>query len=167
MSPLGGADACTRRQGVTLVYGPSVCTRSAQMDLRRSQVLRPFPTPRSGTLLVAGESLQDRRVSCLPRWTVCPIRSPSLDMYRSTCRGECSWSGPLFTPPGRCHLGPLTNGFWRIPPYCVCSGGADTVSGEGARPLRLGPSPAVPVGSFRPVHPLSLCSLRWWALRHS
>ena len=26
--PLGGADACTPRQGVTLLYGPSICTRS-------------------------------------------------------------------------------------------------------------------------------------------
>ena len=74
--PLGGADACTPRQGVTLLYGPSICTRSVQMELRSSHVLRPFPTPGSGTLWVAGESLRDRRVSCLPRWTVCPTRSP-------------------------------------------------------------------------------------------
>ena len=132
--PLGGADACTPRQGVTLLYGPSICTRSVQMDLLRSQVLQPFPTPGSGTLWVAGESLRDRRVSCLPRWTVCPTRSPSLGPNRSTCRGECSWSGPLVTPPGRCHRGPLTNGPGRIPPYCVCSGGADTVTGGGANP---------------------------------
>ena len=97
--PRGGADACTPRQGVTLLYGPSICTRSVQMDLLRSQVLQPFPTPGSGTLWVAGESLRDRRVSCLPRWTVCPTRSPSLGPNRSTCRGECSWSGPLVTPP--------------------------------------------------------------------
>ena len=127
--PRGGADFCTPRQGVTLLYGPSICTRSVQMDLLRSQVLQPFPTPGSGTLWVAGESLRDRRVSCLPRWTVCPTRSPSLGPNRSTCRGECSWSGPLVTPPGRCHRGPLTNGPGRIPPYCVCSGGADTVTG--------------------------------------
>ena len=97
--PHGGADACTPRQGVTLLYRPSICTRSIQMDLRRNQVRRPFPTPGSGTLWVSGESLQDRRVSCLPRWTVCPTRSPSQDTNRSTCRGECSWSGPLATPP--------------------------------------------------------------------
>ena len=133
--PRGGADACTPRQGVTLLYGPSICTRSVQMDLLRSQVLQPFPTPGSGTLWVAGESLLDRRVSCLPRWTVCPTRSPSLGPNRSTCRAECSWSGPLVTPPGRCHRGPLTNGPGRIPPYCVCSGGADTVTGGG------GPNP--------------------------
>ena len=96
----GGAVACTPRQGVTLLYGPSICTRSVQMDLLRSQVLQPFPTPGSGTLWVAGESLRDRRVSCLPRWTVCPTRSPSLGPGRSTCRGDCSWSGPLVTPPG-------------------------------------------------------------------
>ena len=55
--PLGGADACTPRQGVTLLYGPSICTRFVQMDLRRSQVRRPFPTPGSGTLWVAGRAL--------------------------------------------------------------------------------------------------------------
>ena len=149
--PLGGADACTPRQGVTLLYGPSICTRSVQMDLLRSQVLQLFPTPVSGTLWVAGESLRDRRVSCLPRWTVCPTRSPSLGPNRSTCRGECSWSGPLVTPPGRCHRGPLTNGPGRIPPYCVCSGGADTVTGGAPKPLRLGPSPESLVGPYRPA----------------
>ena len=166
MFPLGGADACTPRQGVTLLYGPSICTRSVQMDLLRSQVLQPFPTPGSGTLWVAGESLRDRRVSCLPRWTVCPTRSPSLGPNRSRCRGECSGSGPLVTPPGRCHRGPLTNGPGRIPPYCVCSGGADTVTGGAPKPLRLGPSPAFPVGPFRPA-PLSLCGLWWWVSRLS
>ena len=149
--PRGGADACTPCQGVTLLYRPSICTRSVQMDLLRSQVLQPFPTPGSGTLWVAGESLRDRRVSCLPRWTVCPTRSPSLGPNRSTCRGECSWSGPLVTPPGRCHRGPLTNGPGRIPPYCVCSGGADTVTGGAPKPLRSGPSAASPVGPFRPA----------------
>ena len=102
VSPWGG-DACNPRQGVTLLYGPSICTRSVQMDLLRSQVLQPFPTPGSGTLWVAGESLRDRRVSCLPRWTVCPTRSPSLGPNRSTCRGECSWSGPLAPPRARRH----------------------------------------------------------------
>ena len=34
--PHGGGDACTPRQGVTLLYGPSICTRSVQMDLRRN-----------------------------------------------------------------------------------------------------------------------------------
>ena len=149
--PLGGADACTPRQGVSLLYGPSICTRSLQMDLLCSQVLQPFPKPGSGKLWVAGESLRDRRVSCLPRWTVCPTRSPSLGPNRSTCRGECSWSGPLVTPPGRCDRGPLTNGPGRIPPYCVCSGGADTVGGGAPKPLRLGHSPAPPVGLFRPA----------------
>ena len=149
--PRGGADACTPRQGVPLLYGPSICTRSVQMDLLRSQVLQPFPTPGSGTLWVAGESLRDRNVSCLPRWTMCPTRSPSLGPNRSTCRGECSWSGPLVTPPGRCRRGPLTNGPGRIPPYCVCSGGADTVTGGAPKPLRLGLSPASPVGPFCPA----------------
>ena len=48
--PLGGGDACTPRQSVTLLYGPSICPRFVQMDLRRSQVLRPFPKPGFGTL---------------------------------------------------------------------------------------------------------------------
>ena len=140
--------------GSRCLHSPSGCNsvvRMPSMDLFRSQVLQPFPTPGSGTLWVAGESSRDRRVSCLPRWTVCPTRSPSLGPNRSTCRGECSWSGPLVTPPGRCHRGPLTNGPGRIPPYCVCSGGADTVTGGAPKPLRLGPSPAPPVGPFRPV----------------
>ena len=140
--------------GGRCLHSPSGCNsvvRMPSMDLFRSQVLQPFPTPGSGTLWVAGESLRDRRVSCLPRWTVCPTRSPSLGPNRSTCRGECSWSGPLVTPPGRCHRGPLTNGPGRIPPYCVCSGGADTVTGGAPKPLRLGPSPAPPVGPFRPA----------------
>ena len=109
--PHGGADACTPRQGVTLLYGPSICTRSVQMDLRRNQVRRPFPTPGSGTLWVSGESLRDKRVSCLPRWTVCPTRSPSQDTNRSTCRGECSWSGPLATPQAG-----ATSGRWPTVP---------------------------------------------------
>ena len=140
--------------GSRCLHSPSGCNsvvRMPSMDLFRSQVLQPFPTPGSGTLWVAGESSRDRRVSCLPRWTVCPTRSPSLGPNRSTCRGECSWSGPLVTPPGRCHRGPLTNGPGRIPPYCVCSGGADTVTGAAPKPLRLGPSPAPPVGPFRPA----------------
>ena len=152
--PHGGADACTPRQGVTLLYGPSICTRSVQMDLRGNQVRRPFPTPGSGTLWVSGESLRDRRVSCLPRWTVCPTRSPSQDTNRSTCRGECSWSGPLATPPGRCHLGPLANGLGRNPPYCLRSGGADTDIGGAPKPLRSGTSPASFAGSCHPSPPL-------------
>ena len=155
--PLGGADACTPRQGVTLLYGPSICTRFVQMDLRRIQVHRPFPTPGSGTLWVAGESLRDRLVSCLPRWTVCPTRSPSQDTNRSTCRGERSWSGPLATPQGRCHLGPPANGPGRNPPYCVRSGGADTVTGGAPKLLRSGPSPASPSGSCRPDPPRPPC----------
>ena len=148
MFPLGWADACTPRQGVTLLYGPSICTRSVRMDLLRSQVLQPFPTPGSGTLWVARESLRDRRVSCLPRWTVCPTRSPSLDPNGSTCRGVCSWSGPLVTSEGRCHPRPLTDGPGRIPPYCVCSDGANTVTRGGVRSLacvsRGHPRPAPP-----------------------
>ena len=151
--PHGGADACTPRQGVTLLYGPSICTRFVQMDLRCIQVRRPFPTPGSGTLWVSGESLRDRRVSCLPRWTVCPTRSPSQDTNRSTCRGECSWSGPLATPPGRCHLGPLANGPGRNPPYCSRFGGADTDTGGAPKPHRSGTSPASFAGSCHPGSP--------------
>ena len=151
--PHGGADACPPRQGVTLLYGPSICTRSVQMDLRRNQVRRPFPTPGSGTLWLSGESLRDRHVSCLPRWTVCPTRSPSQDTNRSTCRGECSWSGPLATPPGRCHRGPLANGPGRNPPYCLRSGGADTDTGGGPKPQRSGTSPASFAGSCHPGSP--------------
>ena len=33
----------------------------------------------------------------------------------------------------------------------MCSGGADTVTGGAPKPLRLGPSPASPVGPFRPA----------------
>ena len=151
--PHGGADACTPRQGVTLLYGPSICTCSVQMDLRRNQVRRPFPTPGSGTLLVSGESLRDRHVSCLPRWTVCPTRSPSQDTNRSTFRGECSWSGPLATPPSRCHLGPLANGPGRNPPYCLRSDGADTDTGVAPKPQRSGTSPASFAGSCHPGSP--------------
>ena len=160
--PHGGADACTPRQGVTLLYGPSICTRSVQMDLRRNQVRRPFPTPGSGTPWVSGESLRDRRVSCLPQWTVCPTRSPSHDTNRSTCRGECSWSGPLATPPGRCHLEPLANDPGRNPPYCLRSGGADTDTGGAPKPLRSGSSPASFAGSCHPSPPPR--SLRCWSL---
>ena len=151
--PHGGADACTPRQGVSLLYGPSICTRSVQMDLRRNQVRRPFPTPGSGTLWVSGESLRDSRVSCLPRWTVCPTRSPSQDTNRSTCRGECSSSGPLATPPGRCHLGLLANGPGRNPPYCSRSDGADTDTGGAPKPQRSGTSPALFAGSCHPGPP--------------
>ena len=151
--PHGGADACTPRQGVTLLYGPYICTHSVQMDLRRNQVRWPFPTPGSGTLWVSGESLRDRRVSCLPRWTVCPTRSPSQDTNRSTCRGERSWSGPLATPLGRCHLGPLANGPGRNPPYCLRSGGADTDTGGAPKPLRSGTSPVSLAGSCHPAPP--------------
>ena len=157
--PHGGADACTPCQGVTLLYGPSICTRSVQMDLRRNQVRRPFPTPGSGTLWVPGESLRDRRVSCLLRWTVCPTRSPSQDTNCSTCRGECSWSGPLTTPPGRCHLGPLANGPGRNPPHCLRSGGADTDTGGGPKPLRSGTSPASFAGSCHPAPPPVRCGV--------
>ena len=157
--PHGGANACTPRQGVTLLYGPSICTRSVQMDLRCNQVRRPFPTPGSGTLWVSRESLRDRRVSCLPRWTVCPTRSPSQDTNRSTCRGEFSWSGPLAIPPGRCHLGPLANGPGRNPPYCLRSGGADTDRGGVPEPLRSGTSPASFAGSCHPGPPHVRCGV--------
>ena len=57
--------------------------------------------------------------------------------------------------------------------YLLCSGGADTVTGGGPKPLRLGPSPAFPVGPFRPVplyavwfvvvgFPSPLGAVGWW-----
>ena len=156
-----GTDAWTPCQGVTLLYGPSICTRSVQVDLRRSQVRRPFPTPGSGTLWVSGESLRDKRVSCLPRWTVCPTRSPSQDTNRSTCRGECSWSGPLATPPGRCHLGPLANGPG-LPHLIACAQ---------AGPIRTPGGPPNPRGRVphqrllrAVVSPAPPRSLRCWSL---
>ena len=96
--PHGGADACTPRQGVTLLYGPSICTRSVQMDLRRNQARRPFPTPGSGTLWVSGESLWDRRVSCLARW-ICalpaaPHRTPKAVRAVGTALGQAHWPPP-------------------------------------------------------------------------
>ena len=155
--PHGGADACTPRQGVTLLYGPSICTRSVQMDLRRIQVRRPFPTPGSGTLWVSGESLRVRHVSCLPRWTVCPTRSPSQDTNRSTCRGECSWSGPLATPPGRCHLGPLAIGPGRNPPYCSRSDGPDTDTGGPPNPRGRVPHQRCSRALVTPPPPVGPC----------
>ena len=165
VSPWGGR-CLHSTSGCNSVVRPSVCTCSVQMDLLRSQVLQPFPTPGLGTLWVAGESLRDRRVSCLPQWTVCPTSSPSLGPNRSTCRGEWSWAGPLVTPPGWCHREPLTNGPRHIPPYCLCSGGADTVTGGAPKPLMLRPLPAFSVGPSRPA-PLSLCGLSWWVSRLS
>ena len=97
--PLEGANACTTRRGVTLLYGPSICTRFIQMDLRRIQVRRPLPTPGSGTLWFAGESLRDRRVSCLPRWTVCPTRSPSQDTNFKYMPWEVLLVRPIGHPP--------------------------------------------------------------------
>ena len=103
--PLGWADGCIPRQGVTFLYGLSICTRIVQMDLRRSQVLRPFPTPAFGTLCVAGELLLGRRGASLPRWRLCPTRNPSLGTNRSSCRGEHPVAGPLATPQAGATLG--------------------------------------------------------------
>ena len=85
-----------------------------------------------------------------PRWARTAVRAVGSGL------GQAHWS----PPQGQCHRGPLTNGPGRIPPYCVCSGGADTVTGGGPKPLRLGPSPASPVGPFRPA-PLSAV---WFAV---
>ena len=147
---------------MTLLYGPSICTRSVQMDLRRNQVRRPFPTPGSGTMWVSGKFLRDRRVSCLPRWTVCPTRSPSQDTNRSTCRGECSWAGPLATPPGRCHLGPLANGLGRNPPYCLRSDGAQNGHRGGPQTPEVGYLTSVFRGLLSRRPPPR--SLRCWSL---
>ena len=155
VSPWGGGDACTPRQRVTLLYGPSIYTRSVQMDLLRSQVLQPFPTPGSGTLWVAGESLRDRRVSCLPRWTVCPTHSPSLGLNRSTCRGECSWSGPLVTADQRSRAYPTLLRVLRWGRY-----------GHRGGPRCWVPRLRLPWALFVPP-PFSLCGLRWWVSRLS
>ena len=64
------------------------------------------------------------------------------------CPTRSSRSGPLVTPPGRCHRGPLTNGPGRIPPYCVCSGGADTVTGGGGQTPEVGSLACVSRGPF-------------------
>ena len=89
VSPWGGR--CLHSPLGCNSVGRAVHLYPLRLELLRSQVLQPFPTPGAGTLWVVRESLQDRRVSCLPRWTVCPTRSPSLGSNRSTCRGECSW----------------------------------------------------------------------------
>ena len=62
----------------------------------------------------------------------------------------------MVTPPGWCHRGTLTNGPRRIPPYCVCSGEADTVTRGASKPLRLAPWPAPPVGPFCPAPPFAV-----------
>ena len=129
------------------------------MDLRRNLVRPPFPTLGSGTLWVSGESLRDRRVSCLPRWTVCPTRSPSQDTNRSKCRGERSWSGPLATPPDRCHLGLLANGPGRNPPYCLRSGGADTDTGGAPKTPEVGYLTRVSCGLLSPRPPPVCCGV--------
>ena len=88
---------------------------------------------------------------------MCPTRSPSQDTNRGTCRGECSWSGPLATPPGRCHLGPPANGPGRNPPYCLRSGGADTDTGGAPKPLRSGYLTSVSCGLLSPRPPAVRC----------
>ena len=65
---------------------------------------------------------------------------------------QAHWS----LPQGRCQRGPLINGPGRIPPYCVCSGGADTVTGGAAHHLRLGPSPSFFVGPLRSAPPFAV-----------
>ena len=114
--PHGGADACSPRQGVTLLYGPSICTRLVQMDLRRNQVRRRFPTPGSGTLWVSGESLRDRHVSCLPRWgcalPAAPHRTRTAVRAVGSALGQAHWPAPQAgatsgrwpTVPGVTHL---------------------------------------------------------------
>ena len=84
---------------------------------------------------------------------------------------------PIGHPPGRCHHGPLTNGPLRIPPYCVSSGGADTVTGGGPKLLRPGPLRASPFGVSCPdppppplrrllsLRPVPLCTPRLAPLR--
>ena len=45
-----------------------------------------------------------------------PYLQPLKGKNHSLCRGEGSVSGPLATPPGGCHCGPLAYGPRCIPP---------------------------------------------------
>ena len=56
--------------------------------------------------------------------------------------------GPIGHPPpqGRCNRAPLANGPRRIPLYCVCSGGAKTVTGGGGLTPEAGSPATVPHG---------------------
>ena len=56
------------------------------------------------------------------------VSAPGLPGLWLVC-GEIGWGGggggglDAGSVPFPCHLGPLTNGPGRIPPYCVCSAG--------------------------------------------
>ena len=60
--------------------------------------------------------------------------------------GQAHWP----PPQARCHHGPLANGPGRNPPYCVRSGGANTVTWGAPIPLRSGTSPASLAGPCGP-----------------
>ena len=62
-----GGGRCLHSPGVTLLYGPSICTRLVQMDTRRNQVRWPSPTPGSGTQWVIGGALAGP-ACLLPVW---------------------------------------------------------------------------------------------------
>ena len=82
--------------GVTLLYRPSICTRSVQMDLLRSQVLQPFPTRgrvncgSQGSPCGIGVSLAcpDRRCAlpAAPRWARTAVRAAR------SALGQAHWS---------------------------------------------------------------------------
>ena len=74
---------------------------------------------------------------------------------------------PIGHSPGRCHLRPLTKGPGRIPPYCVCSGGAHTVTGGEGQTPEVGALACVffRLLSSRPLPPL--CWVRRRVFRHS
>ena len=149
--PHGGADACTPRVGVTLLYGPSICTRSVQMDLRRNQVRRPFPTPGWGTLWVSGESLRDRRCA-LP---AAPHRTRTAVRAVGSALGQAHW------PPPQARA---ASGRWPTVPgvthFIACAQLKPIQTPGGAlKPLRSGTSPASFAGSCHPAPPLFAAAL--------
>ena len=84
--------------------------------------------------------------------------------YRQPLAGPESqyvpWGVLLVRPIGHPPRLVLTNGPGCIPPYCVCSGGADTVTVGAPEPLMLGPSPASLAGPLRPAPLFAV----WFAL---
>ena len=157
--PHGGADACTPRQGVTLLYGPSICTRSVQMDLRRNHVCRPLPTPgrvHCGSLgspcgIGASLAYPDGR-RALP---AAPHRTRTAVRAVGSALGQAHWpppqagatSGRWPTVPGVTHL------------IACAQVGPIRTPGGGPKPLRSGTSPASFAGSCHPRPPPVRCGV--------
>ena len=91
--PLRGGVFCT--QGVTLLYGPSVCTRLVQMDMLRNQARPPSPRPGLGTLWVIGGALAGP--ACL--W---PVPMDGVPDPQPLTRHE-----PHYMPWGVLRVGPM------------------------------------------------------------